>query len=177
MICSAAPVERAPLADWGNAIKDRDFEFNSAQAGIAACAAVARKAGAKVTTAGDPTRGSISLEVVVEGVKPVTVLAHSESSFAIHERTLYFANFTPYSSGCTLVAYDLKTGKKLWGQNLEGLGPIDHTKYRNRVALAVEKHPTAKAWGVVATGWESAGRYLEVLDPKTGKQLAHKKYD
>jgi hypothetical protein len=175
-VAVAAPVPKPVTPDWTAAIKDREFRFETSQAGITPCVEAARKAGAEVTVDGDPTRGSLELKVTLGG-KPVGVLAHVQTVFAIREGVLYVADFSPYASGCKVVAYELKTGKKLWNQNLEGLGPIDHTKYRNRVTLMAEKHPTAAGWAVVVTGWEAAGRYLEVLDLRTGKQLAHKKYE
>ncbi|MCI0701010.1 MAG: hypothetical protein L0241_08000, partial [Planctomycetia bacterium] len=85
---------------------------------------------------------------------------------------LYVAEFDSIASGCKVVAYDLVTGKKAWDRQLEGIGPVSHSKYRNRVAMAVEKHPNANHFALVITGWEAFGRYIEVIDLVTGKQLA-----
>jgi len=172
---AAAPVTPPRAPDWTAAIKDREFQFDMARAGLAACIEAAKKAGAEVTIDGDPTRGEVELKVA-KGGKPVALLAHSHAAFAVREGVLYFAGFSPYATGCKVTAYDLESGKNLWDQPLEGIGPMAHFKYSNRVILVVEKHPTSPGWGVVITGRESAGRYLEVLDPKTGKQVAHKKY-
>jgi hypothetical protein len=173
-LCPAAPV--APPPDWNAAIKDREFQFDKAHTGVYVCAEAAKKAGAEVGTDGDADRGNVELKVA-QGGKPVTLLAHGGSAFAVRDGVLFFADFSPYASGCKVVAYDLKSSKKLWDQPLKGLGPIAHFRYRNQVTLAIEKHPTAAAWAVVITGLESAGKYLELLDPRTGKQLAHKKFD
>jgi hypothetical protein len=70
-----------------------------------------------------------------------------------------------------VVAVDLKTGKRLWKTNLQGLGPIAHTKYRNRVIIEVDDRR------VTVYGNESSGRYVEQLDPRTGKTLANKKLE
>jgi hypothetical protein len=175
-IGSAAPVTPPPAPpDWGGAIKDREFQFDKTQAGIYVCAGAAKKAGAEVSVEGDATRGNVELKVA-QGGKPVVLLAHAEAAFAVRDGVLYFAKFSPHANGCSVVAHDLKTGKQLWDQPLKGIGMIRHFRYSNSVILTVEKHPSAAAWAVVVTGWESAGKYLEVLDPKTGKQLAHKKY-
>jgi hypothetical protein len=176
-VASAAPVPPTPAPpDWRGAIREREFQFDKAQEGIEASIRAAKKGGAEVAIDGDFTRGEVEVRIS-QGGKPVVLLAHARAAFAVRGGVLYFAVFSPYANGCSVAAYDLKTGKKLWTQSVQGIGPIPHFAYQNRVILAVEKHPTADAWAVVVTGWESAGRYVEVLDPRTGKQLANKTFD
>jgi hypothetical protein len=81
---------------------------------------------------------------------------------------LYYADYSPGSSGCALVAVDLKTGKQMWKSGLQGLGPIAHTRYRNSVTL----EPTDDA--LLVHGQESAGNYVEYVDKKSGKTVGHK---
>jgi hypothetical protein len=81
---------------------------------------------------------------------------------------VYYADFTPYSSGCTVIAYDMKAKKQLWKTDLKGLGPISHTKYRNAVILEVKDDV------IRVLGQESAGKYLEYVDLKSGKTVANR---
>ena len=177
-IAAPVPTENKGAADWPAALKAREFKFDGERSGARNCAAAARKAGAAVEISGDGELGrSVDIKVSIKDGKPVDVLGHSGSAFVVRDGVLFFADFSPYSNGCKLTAHDLKTGKQAWSKPVEGLGPIAHFKYNNRISLAIEKHPTTDAWGVVVTGWESAGRYIEVLDPATGKMLANRKYE
>jgi hypothetical protein len=72
------------------------------------------------------------------------------------------------SSGCNVISYDLKKDKQLWKTELKGLGPIDHSKYYNSVILELKDD------AIRILGKETAGRYVEYLDPKTGKTVGHK---
>lgn len=179
-IAAPAPTESKAPADWPAALKEREFKFDADASGIENCAAAARKAGATVEVPLPDPNGlerSLEVKILIKDGKPVEILAHRASAYVVTGDRLFFADYSAWSSGCKLIAYDLTTGKKLWSAPVEGIGPISHTKYRNRVALTLEKHPAADAWGVVVTGWESAGRYVEVRDPATGKMLANRKYD
>ncbi len=97
--------------------------------------------------------------------------AHAATVFDTCRDLFVYAEFTTSSSGCTVIASDLKTRKQLWAVPLEGLGPIAHKSYRNRVSLSI-------VYGVVNIyGWESGGKYLELLDLKTGKVLGHRVFE
>jgi hypothetical protein len=93
---------------------------------------------------------------------------HDETVFARWGDRLYLADFCPIASGCRVVAVNLKTGERLWERSLRGLGPIRHSKYRNRINMTTD--------GRVITIWgnESSGRYVELLDQKTGRTVGHK---
>ena len=85
---------------------------------------------------------------------------------------LYYTDFQPYSSGMNLIAYDLENKKQLWKSALQGLGPISHSKYINGGA-------DLRFWddGVIEVmGKETAGSYVELVDPTTGKTIANKKF-
>jgi hypothetical protein len=82
--------------------------------------------------------------------------------------TLYLADFSPISSGCRVLAYDLAGRKQLWRAGLKGLGPVDHSKYRNSVTIKVRN-------GIVEIhSVESYGEYFEELDAKTGATVGHR---
>jgi hypothetical protein len=112
-----------------------------------------------------------SVQVTRRGHTVVRFKAHSETAFVIlADRVLVYSVHHPISTGCTLVAFDLKRRRQLWKTNLKGIGPVGHSKYRNRINLTAG--PGA---AVTVFGWESFGRYLEVVDLKTGKTLTHRK--
>jgi hypothetical protein len=79
--------------------------------------------------------------------------------------TVVVALYSRIASGCRLVGLDIKTGAKRWEVVLEGLGPVSHSKYRNDVQVSVINGQ------VVVYGWESSGRYIEIVDPKSGRTL------
>lgn len=103
------------------------------------------------------------------GRRPFTFMAHSETPFVIVKKhILVWAEHHAIASGCTLKAVDLRTHKRLLTVHLKGLGPVSHSKYRNRLNLR------ATPWGAVTVfGWESQGRYIEVVSLTTGKTVAH----
>jgi hypothetical protein len=97
-----------------------------------------------------------------------TIEGHAETVFAGRDNVVYYADFSQAASGCVVIAYDLGTKKQLWKTNLKGLGPIGHTRYRNRVTLDIKDD------AVHVLGNEAAGKYVEYLDLKTGKTVGHK---
>jgi hypothetical protein len=97
---------------------------------------------------------------------------HVEVSFAQRNGVFYYTDFSPYSSGCRVVAFDLTAKKQLWKAELKGLGGIDHSKYRNEVRMEVLDDDTLRVFGK-----ESAGRYVEIVDRSTGKTVGHKVSD
>ncbi len=97
---------------------------------------------------------------------------HTGSVFCTNEtgRVLFLAAFARSDSGCTLLAYDLETGKELWKTRLQALEPTPHSAYRNEVNLRIGP-------GTVSVhGRETYGDYIEVLDQRTGRTLAHRVY-
>jgi hypothetical protein len=96
---------------------------------------------------------------------------HLGTAFIVRGHVLYHADFSSHSTGCAVVAYDLKARKQLWRAKLKGLGPISHFRYFNSVRLeAVD----GKALAVY--GQESAGQYVEFVSLKSGKTVGHKKF-
>ncbi len=95
--------------------------------------------------------------------------AHPNTVFIRKNNMLYVTDFHYMSSGCSVIAFDLKQRKQLWTTRLQGLGPIAHSKYSNYVNIAIEKEL------VIIYGKESSGRYIELLDPQTGKTVGNKK--
>ena len=123
----------------------------------------------------DPAKSwyPLTLTFVRDGKDVLALKAHLHSVFRTGNRkdVLYFADFNPIATGCALVAYDLGTGKQLWRTQLQGIGPVDHSKYRNSVSLDLLD-------GVILVcGYEAFGNYVEIVDWKTGKTIAHRVFE
>jgi len=97
--------------------------------------------------------------------------ASGRTVFTRWKDILYIAEYYPISSGCEVVAVDLKSGKQLWKTELQGLGPVDHSKYYNLVNIETDGRI------IIISGNEASGRYVEHLDSKTGKFLGNKQFD
>jgi hypothetical protein len=130
----------------------------------------------------DPARSAgaedLTLKFVREGKEVLVIKGHfcsvfrtEGSPFGTEGKILYFAEFDTSACGCSLVAYDLRTGREVWRNNLKGVGLFDHSIYRNRVKMDLYE-------GVVRIrGHESGGDYVEIVDQKTGKTIAHRVFE
>ena len=116
------------------------------------------------------TWGEATIRLLKDGNIVHHFAGHFRTVFAVRDDVLYYADFGPSSSGCAVVAYDLRKQKRLWRAPLKGLGGVDHSKYRNAVNLSLEKY------AVCVRGQESAGNYIEFVDLKSGKTVGHKVY-
>jgi hypothetical protein len=94
---------------------------------------------------------------------------HGHRVAFVRDGVVYRADYHAHSSGCSVIAFDLMAGKELWKASLKGLGPIDHSKYRNRVRMERIDNAVFPVYGQ-----ESAGRYVEMVDFKTGQTVGHK---
>jgi hypothetical protein len=115
--------------------------------------------------------GEITIRIMDDGKELVAWEGHYRSVFSLIGDILVYAEFHPSSSGCSVVAFDLKNQKQLWKTRLQGLGPIAHFRYSNSVNLEVINNDAVRVFGN-----ESAGQYLEIVDLKTGKTVGHQKY-
>jgi hypothetical protein len=167
LVLALAPLPERP--DYQKIADAAPWEWKANEATLAFC--LTRHRGDNVTTTERPGGfGGVDL-VFRAGRKDVlTVIGHRGTVFVAGETgTIFYADFGPISSGCALVAFDLGMRKQLWKCQLKGLGPIDHTKYRNEVRLDVLPDGTLRVYG-----HESAGDYVEYVDGKTGKTVGHK---
>jgi hypothetical protein len=174
----AAPVPKTEPADWKAALKDREFDYPSQPHRALDSMVAAENAGLTAAFVIEEGHASGAFVLAKRGGPQVKVRAHRMTAAVVRGDSLYVTDYDTISSGCTVVAYNLATGKKAWAKELEGIGPIDHSKYRNYVAMSVERHPKIKdAFALVVTGWEAQGAYVEVIDLMTGEQLANKKFE
>ena len=115
--------------------------------------------------------GEITIRLLDDGKELIAWDGHYRSVFFLNGDVLVYAAFHPSSTGCAVVAYDLKNGKQLWKTALTGLGPIRHFRYSNSVNLDIINNDAVRVFGS-----ESAGQYLEIVDLKTGNTVGHRKY-
>jgi hypothetical protein len=87
----------------------------------------------------------------------------------VGHNTIVYAAYSDHSAGCRLVAFDLSARKELWRNWLRAAGIVEHSKYSNQVILR-RTHPRY----LTVLGKESAARYIEIVDIKTGKTVAHR---
>jgi outer membrane protein assembly factor BamB len=81
---------------------------------------------------------------------------------------LYAALYLDGATGGHVIALEATSGKVRWAILLEGVGPILHSKYRNRIQMRF-----INKW-LVVFGDESGGKYIEVLDPENGQRLSNR---
>ena len=94
--------------------------------------------------------------------------AHQYTVFAQYDGILYYADFGYSSSGCAIVAYDLRNKTQLWKTSLQAVGDVLHSSYLNMVTMDVGEDV------IGIYGNESLGRYLEYVDRKTGVTVGHR---
>jgi hypothetical protein len=115
------------------------------------------------------TIGSVKISFKRDGKEALSIEGHYGTMFLVQDKVVLYTDFHPSSSGCSIVAYDLATGKERWKTSLEGLGPISHFRYHNVVRLEAVGEGAVRIFGK-----ESAGNYVEYLDTRTGKTVGHK---
>jgi len=164
---------------WQKALEDMTFRFSESDAGV--LYSLSQYSGdCKLHMIYDPKeRGQLTFKFERDGKEVLTLPGHTGSVFRTVKNLLYFAHFPTYSSGSTVAAYDLTTGKRLWETKLNAVGNPSHSAYGNKVTMGLSSlHDLDKEGeGIVSiTGRESFGDYIEILDRSTGKVLAHKVY-
>jgi hypothetical protein len=100
-------------------------------------------------------------------------------AFVALDGIVFIAQYPPWATGCSVVAFDLTTGKELWQTKCQALGELSHFAYRNKTTIGLRPatgRVNEKQSVVAIQGDESFGAYTEILDPKTGKRLAHQAY-
>jgi hypothetical protein len=117
------------------------------------------------------TFGGVVIRIVKGGAVVHSFEGHTRTVFAVRDDVLYYAVFHPSSSGCAVVAFDLKAKKQLWKTHLKGLVEgRPHSAYRNAVLLDLDGQ------AVCVRGQEAFGNYIEFVDLRTGKTVGHKVY-
>ncbi len=96
----------------------------------------------------------------------------SGAAMVLTNTQIFVARYSRIATGCTLYAFAVENGILQWKVFLEGIGPIAHSKWYNRVQLSVVgNHP-------VVFGNEGPTRaYIEQRDAATGALLSNQKRD
>lgn len=103
---------------------------------------------------------------------------HDGASIAATDITLFVVRYPRFSSGGEVFAYNIHTGATRWRTVLHALGSVEHSEYLNDISLrieAIKKPDGSKTEVVVASGHESNGKYVEVLDAKSGADLGNRR--
>ena len=109
--------------------------------------------------------GKFSDVVLSDGVIVIHKSDEMEGvKWVIGGQSLVIARYSLISSGCRLEKYSLD-GKLMYKVELQGLGPISHSKYRNEVAVEIDGE------AVVVKGKESQGSYLEKRNISDGSLI------
>jgi hypothetical protein len=162
-----------PKTDWQKHADTLEWTWDARQANLLFC--VRRGFDDYQVEIICPKRSETSLEKsltvrLTDGDKEVySFKAREDTVFARRDDVLYFAEFLPVRTGCSVIAYDFMAKKQLWKTDLKGIGPIKHFKYRNEVTIDTTNEDV-----IVVQGNEAGGRYVEYIDAKTGKTVGHK---
>ncbi len=90
------------------------------------------------------------------------------AALLVADGRVFVAHYSTLSTGCRLYAFSAKSGTRLWAVELEGIGPIAHSKWRNDVQLAMhEGNPTVFG--------REGQRYIEERDAATGVLVRNQK--
>lgn len=76
----------------------------------------------------------------------------------------YLAHYHNIATGCGLLVYDIRTGGRPWRGDVKQL-LVGHSEYYNLAHLSLV------ARRQILEAKEAAGRYLQILDPATGRRL------
>lgn len=172
---------RKMTADYQKIADRATFEWRKEAAGVAHSVKriVSRDYTARIEP--DPDRvGRIIVSVLKNKEVVFSIKTHEYFVFRLRGDVLYYADFWYASSGCTVVAYDLKAKRQLWRTRLKGLGLVEHSAYHNGVTMDADGALTP--WGigrgvVVIHGREMSGDYIEFVDLKTGKTVGHRTFN
>ena len=113
--------------------------------------------------------GDVTIRVVDNGKPILAWSGHLGTVFLERDGVLYYADFCPGAPGCAVVGFDLKVRKRLWRSNLKAMDVKINSKYWNDVRLEPVNDEVLAVYGK-----ETAGRYVEIVDRKTGKTVGHK---
>lgn len=165
----------AKKESWQKRLDQMTFTFPETSAGLLFSLAQYR-GDCKVHMIFDPKASDFAFKFERGGVDVVALRGHSGSVFRNAGNVLFFGHFTSSSSGCSVAAYDLNTGEKLWATRLRAIGNPPHLAYSNEVTMTLPSLEKDGERVVLITGRETLGDYIEVLDLATGDILANKIY-
>jgi hypothetical protein len=111
----------------------------------------------------------LTIRLTDGGKEVYSFKANDETVFTRRGDVLYIADFSPRTTGCSVVAFDFKAKKELWKTKLKGIRVRLHSEYENQVTIEM-----TTSGAILVNGKESFGRYIEYVDMKSGKTVGHK---
>ncbi len=84
----------------------------------------------------------------------------ASGALAADDRNVYVASLSGIATGTTIAAFDAKTGIPQWRKSLFGVGPVDHSKYFNEVAMRM-------SGGNIVDLWLGGRREIRVESPRS----------
>jgi hypothetical protein len=164
----AAPVPKKPGNDYQKLADETKWTFAEARSFQAQVDEALKGYETNLVQEGTGD-GVLTISTRKDGEKLAVLFIHRSTTLLHRDGVIFTTEFSSASSGCSVVAFDLTTKKELWKCDLKGLGPIEHSKYRNEVRMEVLDDSTLRVFGK-----ESSGRYVEIVDRHSGKTVGHK---
>ena len=97
----------------------------------------------------------------------------SDGAFVFSESgsTVVYSKHSLRTTGCTLVAFDLKAKRQVWEMALEGIGPVGEiSKWENRINMKIRN-------GQIIVYGDEGKKYIEVVDLDSGETVSHRTLD
>jgi len=111
----------------------------------------------------------VEIKWVDLGATKWSTKGHLRTVFAIDSGTVYWADFNLNSSGAIIRAYETASHSERWNTHPDVIGPVAHSKYGSALNIRIGGDQ------ILICGEETAGKYVAVLDAKSGRILAAKR--
>jgi len=98
-------------------------------------------------------------------------VVYADSAFLlIEDNILFICLFSSSATGCYVLALNTSLWEIIWERQTPGLGSIGHSRYKNKVQMQMIEN------NLCVFGWESGGKYVDILDPTNGELVINKKF-
>ena len=99
----------------------------------------------------------------------IPAVTMNSAALLVDKGKLYAALYSRSLTGCQVLSLDASSGNLLWETPLKGIGSIGHSRYTNRVQMRFRDEY------LLIFGDEASGRYIEVLDPFSGRLIYNRR--
>lgn len=118
------------------------------------------------------SRGVIEIAIEDTGGVAWSMKGTNKTVFLIQNDHLYYVDFWPGHDGGRLVCVDLARRQKLWECTIGGiLNVISKSAYSSARTIAIREN------AVWVHGLETYGKFINVVDIKSGKILGERRFD
>jgi hypothetical protein len=101
---------------------------------------------------------------------PLSRKPYEVAELLADEERVYVVSFVPAAPGAVVRAFDGRTGRSLYELRVGGMTCV-HSTYTNRLRIELSRER------LLVWGWESAGRYVTAIEPRTGWVLCERLFD